>query len=249
MSRSIIVIPCFDEAERLDVKAFSEFAPQHPEIRFLFVDDGSRDRTLDLLRSMNQSNPQQFLVHPLPRNMGKAEAVRHGLLEACSIGADHVGFFDADLATPLKEIPQLTAVLDQRPGIEMVFGSRVNLLGRSVRRNLGRHYIGRVFATAAAFALGVGIYDTQCGAKVFRVSDAFRSRLKDPFIGGWIFDVEMIAREVQARRDKDLPQPKDIIYEHPLMVWRDVAGSKIKLRDWFRVGINLTRIYFKYLWR
>lgn len=247
MPTSIIVIPCYNEAARLDAKAFGAFARQHDDIQFLFVDDGSTDGTLAVLQSMNGANPRQFLVHVLPRNMGKAEAVRHGLLAACALGPRYVGFWDADLATPLEEIPTFIGVLELRPQIEMVFGSRVNLLGRSVRRNLMRHYIGRIFATAVAFVLGVGIYDTQCGAKIFRVSESFLEQLNEPFIGGWIFDVEIIAREIQARRGTNLPHVRDIIVEQPLMVWRDVKGSKLKFRDWFVVGGNLTRIWWRYL--
>jgi len=184
----------------------------------------------------------------LDRNVGKAEAVRHGLLAACESKPAYVGFWDADLATPLDDVVAFKSLLDTRPDIEMVFGSRVNLLGRNVHRRLARHYAGRVFATAAAAVLGVGIYDTQCGAKLFRVSSGFVERLKEPFIGGWIFDVEMIAREVRARRSSSLPPVSKIIYEYPLMEWRDVAGSKIKPTDWVKVAVSLGRIYAKYLW-
>ena len=241
------MIPCFNEAKRLDVAAFRSFASANPDVRLLLVDDGSTDGTLEILERLRQMNPAQLLVHALPRNAGKAEAVRNGLLAACSMGARYVGFWDADLATPLEDIPIFARLLDERPDIEMVFGSRVNLLGRNVHRNLVRHYIGRAFATAAALTLGVGVYDTQCGAKLFRVSDGFVSRLKEPFIGGWIFDVEMIARESQARRNGDLPPVQSIIYEYPLMVWRDVAGSKLRMRDWFFVGGTLIRIYWRYM--
>jgi dolichyl-phosphate beta-glucosyltransferase len=247
MSNAIVVIPCYNEAARLNAAAFRDFARDHDNIQLLFVDDGSADRTRDLLNEVHQSNPARLLVHALPQNLGKAEAVRQGLLAACERRPTYVGFWDADLATPLSDISNFMQLMDERPKIEMVFGSRVNLLGRNVRRNLARHYIGRVFATAAACALGVGIYDTQCGAKLFRVSDGFTNRLQEPFIGGWIFDVEIIAREVQARRNPDLPQVRSIIYEYPLMEWHDVAGSKIKLRDWFTVGMNLFRIWWKYL--
>lgn len=249
MSRSIVIIPCYNEATRLDVKAFSEFARTQCNVQLLFVNDGSKDRTMDVLQDMHRSNSQKMLVHDMPKNSGKAEAVRHGLLAACQMRPDYVGFWDADLATPLQDIHAFMELLDQRPEIQMVFGSRVNLLGRNVHRKLARHYLGRIFATAAAAALGVGIYDTQCGAKMFRVSDGFIRRLQEPFIGGWIFDVEMIAREVQARRDGSLPPVREIIYEYPLMQWRDVAGSKLKASDWFKVGFNLLRIHWKYLRR
>jgi len=237
------VIPCFNEARRLDVAAFRDFAAASPNVQLLFVDDGSTDGTLDVLDQLHQVNPGRLLVHKLPRNVGKAEAVRAGLLAACGMGAAYVGFWDADLATPLEDISVFAKLLDEKPNIEMVFGSRINLLGRNVHRNLARHYIGRVFATAAAFTIGVGVYDTQCGAKLFRVSDGFVSRLQEPFIGGWIFDVEMIAREERDRKGTDLPQVRDVIYEYPLMVWRDVAGSKLGVSDWFVVAGSLVRIY------
>jgi glycosyltransferase involved in cell wall biosynthesis len=247
MSTCIVVVPCYNEAARLDTSAFRRFATANDAVNILFVDDGSRDNTASTLETLCQSIPERFSILALGANSGKAEAVRRGLLKACEMNPTYVGFWDADLATPLDDIVRFTALLDARSEIEMVFGSRVHLLGRSVRRKLARHYLGRVFATLAAFALGVGIYDTQCGAKIFRASESFKERLREPFIGGWIFDVEIIAREIEARRGTGLPPVSNIIYEHPLEVWNDVAGSKIKLRDWFKVGISLVRIYFKHL--
>jgi dolichyl-phosphate beta-glucosyltransferase len=247
MSDCTVVVPCYNEASRLDVEAFADFAARG-EARLLFVDDGSRDGTLEVLRRLESVCPERIGVHALPFNVGKAEAVRLCLVQACRSRPTYVAFWDADLATPLDDIGPFVQLLDSRPDIEMVFGSRVNLLGRQVHRKLIRHYVGRVFATAAAFVLGIGIYDTQCGAKMFRVSDRFVQQLQAPFIGGWIFDVEMIARDINARRGTDLPHTSTIIYEFPLTVWRDVAGSKIKLGDWFAVGANLWRIYFKYMW-
>lgn len=250
MSNCTVVIPCYNEASRLDVRAFETFAEQS-DVNLLLVDDGSRDGTRAILNALEHSHAKNIRIHVLERNVGKAEAVRTGLLEACRFSPPptYVGFWDADLATPLQDIQAFRQLLDSRPDIEMVFGSRVNLLGRSVHRRLIRHYIGRVFATAAAFALGLGVYDTQCGAKLFRVSEGFVQRLQDPFIGGWIFDVEMIAREIRARRGTSLPPADQIIYEFPLSTWRDVSGSKIRAMDWIRVGVSLGRIYFKYMLR
>jgi glycosyltransferase involved in cell wall biosynthesis len=247
MSTSIIVVPCYNEASRLDLEAFADFVARS-DVRLLFVDDGSTDDTPAVLQRLQASGCGRIQIHALPANRGKAEAVRLGLLEACRARPTYVGFWDADLATPLDDISSFAQLLDSRPDIEMIFGSRVNLLGRSVHRKLARHYIGRVFATAAAVVLGIGIYDTQCGAKMFRVSDRLIEQLQEPFIGGWIFDVEMIAREISARRGTALPKTATVIYEYPLTIWRDVAGSKIKLRDWFGVGASLGRIYFKYMW-
>lgn len=246
-----IVIPCYNEASRLNVAAFREFAQHEPEVRFLFVDDGSTDHTAQLLRELADEQPESFEAMSLPRNMGKAEAVRHGFLRAFESDAAYVGFWDADLATPLQDITTFRRLLDQRPELEMVFGARVNLLGRSIQRNLMRHWIGRIFATFAVAVIRTPIYDTQCGAKLFRVSDRTRPLFRDPFISKWIFDVELIARLVRTTRDSNgkLPGLREIIYEHPLFFWHDVAGSKLRYRDFFIVGADLLRIYVRYIKR
>src|SRR6478752_2733844 len=100
-STCTIVIPCYNEAARLDHPAFSRFVLANKDVDFLFVDDGSTDSTRQTLESLRESRPDQFRVLGLERNFGKAEAVRHGLLAACERKPDYVGFWDADLATPL----------------------------------------------------------------------------------------------------------------------------------------------------
>ena len=242
-----IVVPCYNEARRLPVDAFSAFAPDHPRVQFLLVDDGSTDETRSVIEALAQKHPDSIATLVLPQNAGKAEAVRQGFLEAFKNKPPYVGFWDADLATPLEDIPTFMALLDDRPDIEMIFGSRVNLLGRFIQRKATRHYLGRIFATAASTILGLAIYDTQCGAKMFRVSDDIERAFQEPFISRWIFDVEIIARIIQFRRGSDLPPVEQILYEYPLQVWRDVAGSKIRAGDFFTVGLDLLRIYRRYM--
>jgi glycosyltransferase involved in cell wall biosynthesis len=177
-STTVVVIPCFNEAARLDRTAFLAWASSAAAARtsLLFVDDGSTDDTAALLHDLAAAAPPARLsILSLPANCGKAEAVRRGLLAAAASGSavDVVGYLDADLATPLDALPDFRAVLDAPGGrFELVFGARVALLGRDIRRKLARHYLGRVFATLAANVLGLPIYDTQCGAKLFRVTGA-----------------------------------------------------------------------------
>jgi hypothetical protein len=104
-----------------------------------------------------------------------------------------------------------------------------------------------VFATAASLVLGLPIYDTQCGAKLFRVLPGTRDLFIEPFLTRWLFDVEIIARLIRSRRQTTLPQPADIIYEFPLSEWRDVKGSKVRPKDFVTAFIELATIYRRYL--
>ena len=110
-----------------------------------------------------------------------------------------------------------------------------------------RHSGGRVFATLASLALGLPVYDTQCGAKLFRASREFESLLAEPFLTTWEFDVELMARLVRARRGSERPQAHQVIYEYPLERWHDVPGSKVRALDFFGSILGLARIRRTYL--
>jgi dolichyl-phosphate beta-glucosyltransferase len=246
-SSATIVIPCYNEAARLPVQQFKAFTCAGHLVQFLFVDDGSTDATWSVLEGLCQEAPQRFAARRLPFNVGKAEAVRQGVLRAFEAGPDYVGDWDADLATPLEVIPAFCELLDDRPDLEMVFGARVQLLGHTIERKALWHYFGRVFATAASVALGLAVYDTQCGAKLFRASPAIRSLFEEPFLTPWLVDVELLARLIQARRGTPLPQAEAVVYEWPLPEWHDVAGSKVKPWDFVKGLCGLARIYWRYL--
>ncbi len=167
------------------------------------------------------------------RNKGKAEAVRAGINHAFqNFNQQFIGYWDADLATPLDSVARFLVVLDQYPQVEMIFGSRVKLLGRHVERRAVRHYLGRVFATAVSVMLRLSVYDTQCGAKLFRANAQARKVFSEPFLSRWVFDVEILARylNLYEREPKRLEQ---VIYEYPLEVWVDIEGSKLRA-DGFR---------------
>jgi len=239
MSRLLLVVPCFNEEQRLDVEAFRGFSLTGQHLEFLFVNDGSTDGTQRILESLRDSNPRRFSVLSLERNSGKAEAVRRGIEAALDRDPDFTGFWDADLATPLSEVPGLLGVLESRREIQMVFGARVRLLGREISRHASRHYIGRFGATLISQTLGLAVYDTQCGAKLFRVSDALRTVFGKPFLSRWIFDVEIIARFLELWGRDALV---GAVYEYPVTQWRDVKGSKVKSRDFLRALRDLWKI-------
>jgi dolichyl-phosphate beta-glucosyltransferase len=242
-----LVVPCYNEAARLNIQEFRIFAAQTPDVHLLFVDDGSRDKTLAVLESVRAGNEAVVSILPCPVNGGKAEAVRRGILYTLDHLAPRiVGFWDADLATPLNAVAPLARVLNEKPVIEMVFGARVKLLGREVERRAVRHYPGRVFATMVSTLLHLSVYDTQCGAKLFRVGPHTREIFSDPFLSKWIFDVEILAR-YQQRLSLSPSQLGAIIYEYPLEKWTDIAGSKLQAADFLKAFVDLWRIYRTYL--
>jgi len=238
-----IVVPCYNEEQRLDVSRFADFVEQCERIHLLFVDDVSSDKTLDVLETLASRHPERIETLALPRNMGKAEAVRHGFARVFAAGPGYVGFWDADLATPLETIPLFCALLDEKEDVEMVIGARVQLLGRAIERQTMRHYLGRIFATVASLVLDLKVYDTQCGAKLFRASPKLEAVFREPFTTRWIFDVEIIARLICEHRVRNLPSVEGVIYEYPLPQWRDIGGSKLKTTDFFKAFLDIFAIY------
>jgi dolichyl-phosphate beta-glucosyltransferase len=242
-----LVVPCYNEASRLDIQAFRSYLASTLEACLLFVDDGSSDNTLEILGRVCAGFQDRAAILRCSANAGKAEAVRLGVLHALAhFSHRFVGFWDADLATPLDAVERFLKVLDERPAIEMVFGSRVQLLGRHVERSAIRHYLGRIFATAVSTVLRMPIYDTQCGAKIFRVTSSTPQVFAEKFLSKWVFDVEIIARYLNLY-SKDARLLETAIYEYPLERWVDVAGSKVRPLDFLKAFVDVVKIKDRYL--
>ena len=235
-----IIIPCYNEATRLPVAAFETYWQQYPGVRFCFVDDGSTDQTRALLERLQTTHPNQVEALILPQNKGKAGAVRAGMLHVVQSkqGVDYLGFLDADLATPLSAIQDLENRISAQPALDLVMGSRIKYLGTDIRRRAFRHYAGRVIATLISTILKLGVYDTQCGAKLFRravVEDLFT----EPFLSPWLFDVELLARLIRQHGREDIQQH---VAEMPLRQWIEMDDSRIKLSYYFKLWYELYRI-------
>ena len=241
----LVVIPCYNEERRLDPTRLSSLAGSG-RVELLFVDDGSTDGTSTALDRLSAgSNAMEVLR--LPRNVGKAEATRQGLLHGVDAGAPILAYYDADLATPPDELLRLLELLESEPDLAFVMASRVRLLGRRIERRALRHYLGRVFATIASLLLRVPVYDTQCGAKAFRVSPAVRDAIATPFRSSWVFDVELVGRLLRGTSTVE-PVPLAAFAEMPLREWRDVTGSTLgpigmarAFVDLLMVGVRLGR--------
>lgn len=234
--KAIIVVPCYNEAGRLDPTGYRRFLGD-PGIDLLFVNDGSKDNTSEVLAALCASLGHQAAFIDLPENVGKAEAVRQGMLRSFDAGAAFTGYYDADLATPPEEMIRIVRTLDER-GVDMALASRVQLLGTRIERNPFRHYLGRVFATFASLTVKMPVYDTQCGAKAFRVGPALAAALADPFHSRWFFDVELLGR-LYYGSPSVAGLPLEAFVEVPLLHWRDVPGSKLRPLDFPKSLVEL----------
>lgn len=240
--KTAIIVPCYNEEERLRAEAFVGEASKDPALNFIFVDDGSADSTVKKLEDLKRRNPSQMHFFSLGKNRGKAEAVRRRVLKALDGDYVNIGYWDADLATPLDMIEEFCGILDGSD-FTMVIGSRVRLLGRDIERNPMRHYLGRVFATFASLLLKVPVYDTQCGAKVFKRTDSLGKAFSEPFNVKWTFDVELMARLAIMERAKGNPAPESLWIECPLKRWSDVKGSNLRSKDFIKGGIEFLKIF------
>jgi dolichyl-phosphate beta-glucosyltransferase len=238
-----LVVPCYNEARRLPQDAILEFLSAHADCHVLFVDDGSSDGTAAVLTDLGRRCPEQVTSVTLTANSGKAEAVRRGALAAAAAGRyAYVGYWDADLSTPLSEVAMLVAVLNEQPDCLLALGSRWKRLGSRIERSTIRHVLGRVFASMASVVLNLPVYDSQCGAKIFR-ANAIDLLFADAFSSRWLFDVELLARMSNALGRKAMASAA---VEVPLRQWRDISGSKLGIGSMVRVPLELLRIHRRY---
>ena len=213
-----VVIPCFNEAERIGGTAratIDYLKTNSPESELIIVNDGSTDATSSIAKTVLAEAPGQTqLLENFP-NRGKGAAVRSGLLAATKpIGL----FFDADLSTPLSEIPRLVEPI-ANGDIDLAFGSRAldrKLIG--VHQPWRREQAGRVFNLIVRLATGMPFWDTQCGFKAFRL-DVCRPVLEKAGVQGFAFDVELLLLAHRGGlRLREVP-----------VRWNHAEGSKVRV--------------------
>ena len=222
-----VVIPCFNEEARIGstLRSTLEYlASNAPESELIVVNDGSTDATAAIARKVfSETKIATRLVEDFP-NRGKGAAVRSGLLAARGpIGL----FFDADLSTPLSEIPNVIEPIANGE-VDIAFGSRAldrTLIG--IHQPWRREQGGRVFNLLVRVATGLPFWDTQCGFKAFRL-DVSRPILEAARIDGFAFDVELLYLAHRAGlRIREVP-----------VRWNHAEGSKV---SFFRDSLRMLR--------
>ena len=236
-----IIIPCYNEANRFPTERYLQFLKQQPEVRLVFVDDGSSDTTEQVLSAIVAAFPKQTNLIVLEKNQGKAGAVQKGMLWAVTkTTSDRFAYLDADLSTSLEECLRLSEGIDEN--CRFIFGSRILKTDNQIERKWYRFLIGRVVATAISTLLGISVYDTQCGCKILH-RDLVELAFKDAFSSRWLFDVEIFFRLIRAYGKEEMVA---FSKEVPLDQWIDTEDSRVKFTYMFRLWVDLATIYFRY---
>lgn len=201
-------------------------------LEVLVVDDGSTDRTRELLAAAAAGNERLRPVFAYDRNRGKGAAFAAGALQA---EGDYVLLADVDLSTPLGELSKLTGAIEA--GADVAIGSRA-VVGAVVERGpVHRKVTGNAFNGAVRLLTGLRVRDTQNGFKLFP-TEAVKRYAAAQTCPGFAFDVELLMRaEREGLRIAEVP----ILYMHDLRssvrvasassrMLREVAGLAYRLR-------------------
>lgn len=195
----------------------------------IVVDDGSSDSTKPIAEQYAGVD-NRVRCFSLGRNRGKGTAVAHGILQACG---DWILVTDVDLSTPIEELERLEAY---RGSADVIIGSRALQASRlDVRQPALREWLGRLFNKAVRVVSLPGIYDTQCGFKLWSrpAAKAVFPRVR---VGRFAFDVESLwLGRRRGFRIKEVP-----------VCWRHDPGSTVRLgRDGVRMGCDLLRLLLR----
>lgn len=237
-----VVIPCYNEADRLKSVKFTDFAKVNHGYKLCFVNDGSKDNTLEVLHDIRVGHEDYITVYDCAKNGGKAEAVRQGIhhmLQDEEI--DYVGFLDADLSTNFLDFEDLVNTIEDSE-YKIVSGSRIARMGANIAKESSREIISITINKIIQRILGMPFKDTQCGAKVF-TRDAAEFVFQEKFLTRWLFDVEIFMR---MKKKYGAEESKKYLCEQPLNRWVHEDGSKLSMNDSIKIVYQIFQIAFSY---
>jgi CheY-like chemotaxis protein len=237
-----VVIPCYNEESRLKTAEFSNFVKNNHGYLLCFVNDGSKDNTLNVLKDFEKQNNGSVVVYDCEKNGGKAEAVRLGILHLLKDKSlDYIGFLDADLSTNFDDFEDLAKTISGS-NYKLVAGSRISRMGANIIKQSSRGIISKTINFIIRKILGMEFQDTQCGAKIM-TRDVAENLFNQPFYTRWIFDVEIFLR---MKNHFGADKVQSLISEQPLKRWVHEDGSKLSMKDSFKIIGQLYTIYSKY---
>ncbi len=237
-----VVIPCYNEEKRLKAAEFTKFVEGKLGYHLLFVNDGSKDNTLEVLKEISKGKEDYISVYDCAKNGGKAEAVRQGILHLTKDKQiDYFGYLDADLSTNFNDFEDLVATIENS-NYQIVGGSRMARMGANITKEGGRAIISKTINLIIRNILGMSFNDTQCGAKVM-TREVAENMFNEKFLTSWLFDVEIFLR---MKKHFGKENVNEIICEQPLKRWIHEDGSHLSMKDSIKILGQLVQIKFSY---
>jgi len=240
-----VVVPCYNEAERLSKHLIKEFIYKNLGYHLCFVNDGSTDKTLEVLESLQKANPEHISILSYNQNRGKAEAIRHGLQYLTEDKQyDYFGFLNTELSTDLRNLRDFEDLVDtiEKSNYKIVSGSRVNRANMNkfnVSKNQMIDFSINVFIQTI---LGIPLKDPKCGAKIMNREIA-ETLFAKKFITKWLFDVELLMR---IRKFYGKTAAKSMICEQPLKRWVHADNLKLSTKDSIKILGQLFQVVYGY---
>lgn len=237
-----VVIPCYNEEARILSDDFKKFVHANLGYHLCFVNDGSTDDTLRVLKELAKGKEEQISVYDCEKNGGKAEAVRLGMLHLSEQKQfNYIGFLDADLSTNFKDFDDLVKTISNSK-YKIVSGSRIKRMGANIAKDSARAIISKTVNYFIRKTLGMEFMDTQCGAKIMS-KEVVEKTFHKKFLTKWLFDVEIFMRMKKIYGEDKV---QDMICEQPLNRWEHVDGSKLSLKDSMRIVGQIGQIALHY---
>ena len=234
-----IVVPCYNESQRLLSTDYLQFVKEYPEFHLIFVDDGSTDNTFEIIEDLSKQSANISAIKQ-SKNTGKAQAIRFGMEHIINQPFDCIGYLDADLAIPFSELLRLKDKLGN--GYDFVFSSKKVTEGSDLEYKFKRYFVGRVLSSMVKMSLKTSIFDTQCGCKLM-IKDVAKVAFKDPFINSWLFDIEILWRLIIEHGNTYIEEKT---LEVPVMKLIDRGSSRIKATDLISLPFQFIKIHLHY---
>jgi dolichyl-phosphate beta-glucosyltransferase len=212
-----LIIPTYNEAARIGksldkILRFLDSQPYTFEV--IIVDDGSRDRTVELIKEYFGGRPN-LRLHLQPANLGKGKAVQQGMLLG---NGDYLFFSDADLSVPIEMLPIFLTHLENQA--DLAIGTRQKAGAViEIHQSYHRELMGKIYTALSNWILGVGFTDFTCGFKGFR-REVARDLFSRQRLGNWSFDAEILY----------LAQHKGYCIAEIPVRWRNDNATKVRLR-------------------
>ncbi len=230
-----IISPIFNESMRFNFQHWSNILENNSTVNFLFVDDASTDN-LDYISSLKIKYKNVFYLR-LTKNLGKANAIREGLLYATNNiqpNSNILGYLDFDDSILAAEVQRIISLFCDKiknfNSVDSLWASRVKLNGRYITRSNLRHFYSRILITLIGLNYPLLPYDSQCGFKLFLNDERFRQSIQSRFLTKWFIDLEILIRLTQ------IGGKRINIWEEPLITWKETKSSNYNILSSFRIA-------------